>query len=132
MILVDTSILIDYLKGNINKHTERFDEVVRNEISFGINNYIYQELLQGTASEKEFNNLDEYLNTQRFYNLQEGLESYKRAAHIYYKCRRSGIIVNSTIDLLIAETAIENNLMLFHNDTDFTKIAKIIKELHIY
>jgi hypothetical protein len=36
------------------------------------------------------------------------------------------------IDFLIVQTAIENNLMLLHNDTDFTSMARIIKELKIY
>jgi predicted nucleic acid-binding protein len=132
MILVDTSILIDYLRGNKNEHTERFDEMLSKKIPFGINCYVYQELLQGTASEKEFDNLKEYLDTQRIYDIRKGLEPFENAAHMYYKCRRNGITINSTIDFLIVETAIENNLMLFHNDSDFTKIAKIIKELQIY
>lgn len=132
MILVDTSILIDYLRGNENRQTERFDEVLSKKIPFGINSYIYLELLQGTASEKEFANLKGYLDTQKIYDLRKGLEPFEKAALMYYKCRKSGLTINSTIDFLIVETAIENSLMLFHNDSDFTKIAKIIKELRIY
>jgi predicted nucleic acid-binding protein len=40
--------------------------------------------------------------------------------------------VRSTIDLLVAQTAIENNLFLLHNDSDFTNMAKAIKELKIF
>jgi predicted nucleic acid-binding protein len=49
-----------------------------------------------------------------------------------FTCRRAGITIRSTIHLLIAQTAIENNLYLLHKDEDFTNIAKIIPELKIY
>ncbi|MFZ4614772.1 MAG: twitching motility protein PilT [Rectinemataceae bacterium] len=44
----------------------------------------------------------------------------------------SGITIRSTIDLLIAKTAIENDLLLLHNDRDFTNMAKSIPELRMY
>lgn len=132
MILVDTSVLIDYFRGRENKSAGRFSEIVNNKIPFGINNYIYQEILQGAASEKDFNNLRDYLNTQIFYELTKGLQSHENAASLYFRCRKRGLTIKSTIDFLIAETAIENNLMLLHNDSDFTSMAKIIKELKIY
>jgi predicted nucleic acid-binding protein len=40
--------------------------------------------------------------------------------------------VRSTIDLLIAQIAVENNLFLFHNDNDYTNISKLYKNLKIY
>ncbi len=132
MILVDTSVLIDYLRGTENKTTYRFNEIINKKIPFGINNYIYQELLQGAASESDFETLKEYLNTQIFYSLQMGMESFEAAARMYYRCRKKGLTIKSTIDFLIAETAIENNLMLHHNDSDFYSMAKIIRELRIY
>jgi len=49
-----------------------------------------------------------------------------------FVCRKSGITVRSTIDLLIAQIAIENNLFLLHSDKDFDFIASVIKELKIY
>jgi predicted nucleic acid-binding protein len=132
MILIDTSVLIDYFRGTENKSVNRFNDIILKKVPFGINNYIYQELLQGAASEKDFESMKEYLNTQIFYNHQKGIESYENAARMYFKCRRKGITINSSIDFLIAEIAIENNLMILHNDSDFTAMAKIIKELQIY
>jgi hypothetical protein len=55
MILVDTSVFICYFKGFENEATAKFDKIISENILFGINNYIYQELLQGSANEKEFN-----------------------------------------------------------------------------
>ena len=132
MILVDTSVLIDFINGVISPHTDKLDAVISERIPCGINSFIYQEVLQGAASEKDFSILQDYLSTQKFYELKNGLESYENAARLYMKCRKSGITVRSTIDLLIVQTAIENELYLLHNDRDFTGIASVIKELKIY
>jgi len=126
MILVDTSILIDYFRGIENKHTRKFQDLIDHNIPFGINYFIYQELLQGTKTIQDYKKLKKYLDTQIFYNLK-GLESYAEAALIYFKCRKKGITVKSTIDVLIVQTAIENDLLLFHNDKDFENIAKVVK-----
>jgi predicted nucleic acid-binding protein len=48
------------------------------------------------------------------------------------KCREHGITIRSTIDLIIAETALKNDLYILHNDKDYTNMAKIITELKIY
>ncbi len=132
MILVDTSILINYFKGANNPKTKKFEKILENGTPFGINNFIYQEILQGASTEKEFKLLNQYLSSQKFYELNYGTKSYENAAKIYYSCRKKGITPRSTIDLLIAETAIENNLFLFHDDKDYTKIASVIKDLKEY
>ena len=132
MILVDTSVLISFLSGTELECTNKLEYVISNNIPFGINCFIYQELLQGTKTEKEFNLLKDYLDTQKFYELLYGRQSYANAAEIYYKCRKKGVTVRSTIDLLIVETALENNLYLLHNDSDYKNIAKVIKDLNFY
>lgn len=125
MILVDTSVLIDYLKGKQNTATDRLQTALHSGIPYGINSFIYQELLQGVRTIKEFNLLKQYLDTQIFYHLRDEKESYALAAHIYFDCRRKGITISSTVDCLIAQTAIDNNLLLLHNDADFDKIAEV-------
>ena len=66
------------------------------------------------------------------HHLKYGKESYEQAALLNIRCKQKGIIIRSTIKLLIAETAIENNLYLLHNDNDFINIAAVIKELKLY
>ena len=85
-----------------------------------------QEILQGAASEKEFELLKKYLSTQRFYHPKDPVESYINAAKIYMECRKQGITLSSTIDCLIAQTAIEHDLMLLHKDNDFRLMSRII------
>jgi predicted nucleic acid-binding protein len=132
MILIDTSVLIDYLKGVENRAVAAFDKILENGMSYGINEFIYLEVLQGARTTKEYRKLQEYFETIPFYSLNGGKESYERAAHLNFVCRRSGVTVRSTIDLLVAQTAIENNLFLLHNDNDFTNMAKAIKQLKIF
>ena len=125
MVLVDTSVLISYLQGNENNAVLKFQYIIDNNIPFGINSLIYQEVLQGVKTEKDFDKTKRYLDTQRFYSLKDKKESYASAAKIYFRCRKKGLTIGSTIDCLIAQTAIENNLLLLHNDSDFDNIAKI-------
>ncbi|GAB1481903.1 PIN domain nuclease [Treponema sp.] len=132
MILIDTSVLIDYFRGIDSEPARSFDELLVNNIPYGINDFVYQELLQGSRTIKEFRTLKDYLESIPFYQLQFGKESYERAALLNFQCRKKGVTVRSTIDLLIAEIAIENNVLLLHNDTDFDNISKVIKELRIY
>jgi predicted nucleic acid-binding protein len=126
MILVDTSVLIHFFKGIDSKSSQKFRTILQREIPFGINSLIFQEVLQGAGSEKEYLTLKKYLETQRFYHLKEPIESFAKAAKIYLDCRKKGITIRSTIDCLIAQTALENNLLLLHEDSDFDLMAKVI------
>jgi predicted nucleic acid-binding protein len=131
MVLIDTSVFINFLKDVENIKTAKFKELLDLKIPYGINAYIYQELLQGTKTKKDFKLLKDYLSTQRFYYLNNGLSSYEEAAKIYFKCRKNGIAISSTIDCLIAQTCIENDIYLLHDDKDFDLISKIV-EVKIY
>lgn len=75
--------------------------------------------------------VDTYLSVLPFFSLKLGIHSFRNASLLNYRCRRKGITIRSTIDLLIAETAIENNLRLLHDDEDYTNMAHVIKELNV-
>jgi len=96
------------------------------KIPFGINSLIFQEVLQGAGSEKEYSTLKTYLETQRFYHLKDPVDSFAKAAKIYLDCRKKGITIRSSIDCLIAQTALENDFALLHEDNDFNLMARII------
>jgi predicted nucleic acid-binding protein len=132
VILVDTSVLIDFFKGVNNGTTALLEQIIDNRIPFGINEYIYQEILQGSLNETEFQTLKEYLETLPFYPLLYQKESFERAARMNMLCRQAGITIRSSIDLLIAETALENDLLLLHNDRDFTAMAEVFPDLRFY
>jgi predicted nucleic acid-binding protein len=125
-VLVDTSVLIDYLAGRNSAAARTFQVVLDDQIPFGINSFIYQEVLQGVKSEADFENVKKYLDTQTFYALADPRESCSAAAQLYFRCRRKGITLSSTIDCLIIQTAIENDLYLLHKDHDFDSARKAI------
>ncbi|MFA6506496.1 MAG: PIN domain nuclease [Treponemataceae bacterium] len=132
MIIVDTSVIIDFLKGANNSQVELFDTILDKKIPYGINDFIFQEVLQGSRDINEYHQLKEYLDSIPFFYLRQGKLSYECAAFMNYSCRRKGVTIRSTIDLIIAQTAIENSLFVLHKDGDFENIAKVIPDLKIY
>jgi len=132
MVLVDTSVLIGYFKKADGVPYDKMDYIIDNDIPYGICNYVYQELLQGSRNKQEYEMLKEYLNTVPFYDLKYGKQSFENAALMFIDCRKKGITIRSTLDLIIAEIAIENGLYLLHNDADFTNIAHVYENLKIY
>jgi hypothetical protein len=131
MILVDTSVLIDFFKGVQNDHSLCLENIIKRQIPFGITPVIYQELLQGAKNKKEYDFLDEYLKCQHFFHPLDPVMTYGKAAMIYFTCRKQGVTVRSTIDCLIARIAVEHNLILLHNDKDFIRMASVI-DLKLY
>jgi len=132
MILADTSVLIGYIKNQEGTSYEKMEYIIDNDIPYGICNFVYQKLLQGSKNDKEYKLLKNYLDTLPFYDLKYGKKSFENAALMYANCRKNGITIRSTLDLLVAQIAIENNLYLLHDDADFTNISKIYKNFLIY
>ena len=131
MILVDTSVLIDLFKGDKNKAVDSFRVVIEQQIPFGITSVIYQEVLQGANTKKEYALLKEYLQCQRFFHPKDSVNTYAHAAQIYFTCRKKGITVRSTIDCLIACIAMESDCFLLQNDKDFVHMASVV-DLKLY
>ncbi len=127
MILVDTSVLIDFFKGVDNSATIKLIEIIEKNIPFGITSLIYQEVLQGAKTVAEFKLLHEYLSSQTFFHPVDQVTSYENSAKIFFDLRRKGFTVRSSIDCFIAQIAKEQNLFLLHNDRDFIQICKLAK-----
>jgi predicted nucleic acid-binding protein len=125
VILVDTSVLIEFLRGKDSPQTQKLDEIIDRDIPFGICPFIYLEVLQGAATQKDFDLLKDYLGSLAFYDLRDVRDSAARAAKISFELRRKEISVKSTIDFLIAQTAVDNDLYLLHNDSAFDNIAQV-------
>ncbi len=129
MYLIDTSVWIDYFRDIKNASTRKFISILDSHLPFGITGVIYQEVLQGSASEQDLNQLKDYLSTQRFFHPQDEIITYELAAKLLYQCRRKGITIRSTIDCFIAQIAIEHDLVLLHNDQDYDRIRSVVPEL---
>lgn len=83
MVLIDTSVLINYLKNVENQYTNALNTLIENHYPIGINDFIYMEILHGAKSEKEYEILKKYLGLFHFYQL-EGKASYEKAADLQF------------------------------------------------
>jgi predicted nucleic acid-binding protein len=132
MILIDTSVWIDWLRGTGTAATEALDQVLSNVLPFGITGVIYQEILQGADSPESFQRLADYFCTQRFYHPKDPVETYAQAANLYMHCRRRGVTIRSTVDCLIAQLALEHDLLLLHSDRDFGRMQEVAPALRFF
>jgi predicted nucleic acid-binding protein len=131
MYLIDTSVLIDALKGVNNNATEQFKFIESQNTPYGICSLSYMEVLQGIKSGKRLEQTEAILDAMRVYHLPTQTAAYNEAAALYRRCREHGVTIRSTIDILIAKVAIDNDLLLLHNDSDFANMSKALPELKI-
>ena len=122
MILVDSSVWIDYFKGTITVQTEKLDSLLGHE-TLAIGDLILAEVLQGFAGEREFNQARKMLTSLVVVDLG-GQEIAIQAAKNFRALRRLGVTVRKTIDTVIATRCIESGYDLLHNDRDFDPFAK--------
>ncbi|MFO7952749.1 MAG: PIN domain-containing protein [Bacillota bacterium] len=131
MILVDTSVIISYLKGKEGCKVSLLEEILDRDIPYGISSLTYQEVLQGAKDENEWKNLQGYLSTQKIYYPEPVLDTYEKAARLLFDLRRQGITPRSSIDIIIVLTALEHGLALLHDDRDFDMIDEHVSGLRI-
>ena len=130
MILVDTSVWVDFFNDIDSTVVHLLEGLIEAEEDVCISEYILTEVLQGFKNDRDFELAREHLLLFPVYSLRD-FDSYIRAAQIYRKCRKQGITVRKMVDCIIAQTAIENKLILHHNDADFDRIASVAP-LRIY
>ena len=117
MILVDSSIWIDFFRGTASPETDRLDALLGNEPLL-IGDLILTEVLQGFTSERDFNQAYRLLGSLDLIEIG-GREIAVQAARNFRTLRRIGVTVRKTIDTLIATRCIESGVALLHSDRDF-------------
>ena len=122
MILIDTSIWIQVFRDKQGLEAQRIQEWI-NGRKIVLTRFIQLELLQGCRDEKEWQLLSSYLEGQTY--IEPKSSTWQAAARLYFDLRRQGLTVRSPIDCCIAQIALENRLILLHDDKDFLVITKI-------
>ena len=117
MILVDSSVWIDYFNGSITASTERLDGLLGHE-PLAIGDLILTEVLQGFASERAFDTAKNLLMSMTIVQLG-GAEIALQSARNFRALRKRGVTVRKTIDTVIATRCIEDGYELLHDDRDF-------------
>jgi predicted nucleic acid-binding protein len=124
MIVVDTSVWIDYVNGAITPQTDTLDiELDNRRVVTG--DLIIVEFLQGFREDKHLREAKDLMDSLEYYDFA-GKEIAIKAAHNYRKLRQNGMTVRKTMDVLIATFCIENGFELLHNDRDFDSMEKVL------
>jgi hypothetical protein len=122
MIVVDTSVWIDYVNGVITPQTNLLDiELGNNRIVTG--DLIITEFLQGFRDDKQYHDAKELMESLEYYDFV-GKEIAIKVAENFRKLRKKGITIRKTIDVLIATFCIENGFELLHDDRDFDQMEE--------
>lgn len=125
MIVVDSSIWIDYFNGTISNETDWLDESLGIEPII-IGDIILAEVLQGFQNEKDFKTAKKLLLECPFMDMI-GKELAIKSAMNYRSLRQKGITIRKTIDVMIGTFCIHNNFFLLHNDRDFDPLETHLK-----
>ncbi len=125
MILVDTSVLVDLLRGRPTEGARSLRRLEQDGIPFAIPAICCQEVLAGAQDEEEWRLLLAYLETQDVVTPADPWRTHVEAARIMVDCRARGTTVRGAIDCFIAQLALENDAPLLHSDRDFDTIAAV-------
>lgn len=124
MILVDSSVWIDYFRGTITPETETLDALLGSE-PVATGDLILTEVLQGFGSNREFNQAKRLLTSLEVVELG-GQEIAIQAAKNFRDLRARGISVRKTIDTVIATRCIESDFALLFSDRDFEPFVQYL------
>ncbi len=117
MLMVDTTVWVDYFNGQINPETDYLHQVLAEELIL-VGDLILAETLQGFREDRDFQLAKAALaNFEQVAMLNTDLAI--RSAQNYRYLRKAGITVRKTIDCLIATFCIVENHSLLHRDQDF-------------
>lgn len=117
MILVDSSVWIDYFRGTATPEAEKLDALLGTE-PIATGDLMLTEVLQGFVSDRDFNQAKKLLSALTIVEMV-GQDIAIQAARNFRTLRARGITVRKTIDTLIATRCIESSLILLYSDRDF-------------
>jgi predicted nucleic acid-binding protein len=124
LILVDSSVWIDYFRGKTTAQTEKLDRLLGRE-PIAIGDLMLTEVLQGFDSERNFNRARKMLTSLTVVELC-GEEIAVQAARNFRTLRKLGVTVRKTIDTVIATRCIEDGYGLLYSDRDFDPFRKYL------
>ena len=117
MILVDSSVWIDYFRGRATPETALLDQLLDNE-PVAIGDLMVAEVLQGFDQDRDFNLALRLLDGLTTIDIA-GRDIAVQAARNFRHLRSRGVTVRKTIDTLIATRCIADGHALLYSDRDF-------------
>ena len=117
MILVDSSVWIDFFNGTENAETDKLNEMLGLE-EIVIGDLMLVEVLQGFRNDTDYKTAKNVLTSLTVHELL-GKELAIKSANNFRKLRKKGITIRKTADVIIATYCIENKMPLLFTDKDF-------------
>ena len=124
MIVVDSSVWIDYFNGNMTSKTDWLDSALGNQTIL-IGDLVLTEVLQGFQSDKDFKKAKSLLLSFPVVEML-GQEVALKSALNYRYLRKKGVTIRKTIDVIIGTFCIHNTFSLLHDDRDFAPLEKYL------
>lgn len=125
MILVDSSVWIDYLRGTSEPAAARLDRLLaEGEETLLLGDLILMEVLRGCRSDREYERVLKVVSPLECVTLG-GRAIAVKAAQNYRALLRRGVTVSKSVDLLIATWCIEERCALLQDDRDFEPLQKL-------
>ena len=132
MVLVDTSVWVDFLRGRDAPHVAALCGLLARGDGAGVAPPILQEILQGAENTDRFEAWQKRFTRLPCCSPADFAISAVQAARLFLRCRLRGVTPRSSNDCLIACIAIEHDVPLLHNDHDFVAIASVEPRLRLY
>jgi predicted nucleic acid-binding protein len=123
MILIDTSILVDVLRGGNIENAELLLMLVGTE-EMAFARFTELEVLMGARDKRDWDSIRAFFKKRVLLDPQP--ETWSKASRIYFDLRRNGRTLRSSADCCIAQIALEHDLVLVHNDRDFEPVAEVV------
>ena len=120
MILVDTTVWIDFFRNNLTPQVERLEYALKNSEDICICGVILTEILQGIRADRQYAKKKSYLKNLIFLPMQ--YSTFVKSAEIFRYLRKQGVTIRKPIDCMIAAVSVENHVPLLHSDRDFDHI----------
>jgi predicted nucleic acid-binding protein len=124
MILVDSSVWIDYFNGRDTPQVSQLDIFLESEL-LGIGDLILTEVLQGFREDKDYQKAKQLLTSLTVFNML-GVDMAIASANNFRSLRKRGLTVRKTADVIIATFCIENDHSLLFADKDFLPFVEYL------
>ncbi|WP_273454493.1 type II toxin-antitoxin system VapC family toxin [Nevskia ramosa] len=131
MFLVDTSAWIEFGSRQPRAVGKRLRALIDSDIAIFVTGTIVQEVLQGARDESHFQRMRTWFAPHRIATPEHAFNTHAAAASLYARCRWKGFTPRSSNDCLIAQIALDFDLTLLHDDSDFEKMAKVEPRLRL-
>ena len=122
MVVVDSSVWVDYFNGQDTKETDRLDTLLGIE-PVAIGDLILSEVLQGFRNDADYATAKQLLSALTVYDML-GAARAVRVAENYRTLRKKGVTIRKTTDTIIATFCIEERIPLLFSDKDFVPFVE--------